>query len=300
MNQSPRNHFKFKIWIPVFIILLSCIPLFTIYGQKNLAKVIGIATVVLTAFAIRRWLYFANKLKGKPSKINLNINDRYWLNEHIHFYTRLSKSEKKIFEDRISLFVTDIIITEIGKEIPNRDTCLYVASSAVITFWGLPYWNYGRLSEVLVYPENFHDDNTIDAQGNVLGKVHHGGLMDTTMILSLSALVQGFANHNDKRNVGIHEFAHLIDKADGEIDGLPEGMSPSERTHWIRLCAEEIKEIMKGHSDINPYGATNRSEFFAVIVEYYKEVPETLAKKHPELFEVLDNYFNQQSPTDQK
>lgn len=291
-----RNPFKFHIWIPVFIVMLSCIPLFTILGQKNLAKVVGIATVVLTAFAIRRWLYFANRLKGKPSKINLNINDRYWLNEHVHFYKKLSKSDKKIFEDRISLFVTDIIITEVGKEVPDRDTCLYVASSAVITFWGLPYWNYGRLSEVLVYPENFHDDNTIDAHGNILGKVHHGGLMDTTMILSLPALVHSFANHTDKRNVGVHEFAHLVDKADGEIDGLPEGMSPAERTHWIQLCTEEIHEILKGHSDINPYAATNRSEFFAVIVEYYKENPEVLAKKHPELFEALDQYFNNSNP----
>lgn len=289
------NQFKFKIWIPVFIILLACIPLLTMLGQKNLAKVTGITTVVLTAFAIRRWLYLAKKIKGKPSKIDLNLNDRYWLNEHIHFYHQLTKPEKKIFEDRISLFVTDIIITEVGKEMPDRDTCLYVASSAVIAFWGLPYWNYGRLSEVLVYPENFDDNNTIDEHGNILGKVHHGGLMDTTMILSHPALVHGFANHHDKRNVGIHEFAHLIDKADGEIDGLPVGMSPDERKHWIQLCTEEMEEMIKGHSDINPYGATNRSEFFAVIVEYYKETPEILAKKHPELFEVLDRFFKQDS-----
>lgn len=295
MSQA-RNQFRFHIWIPVFIALLAAIPLLTIYGQKNLAKVTGIATVVLTAFAIRRWLYFAHKLKGRPGKIVLNLNDRYWLNEHIHFYGQLTRSGKKIFEDRISLFVADIIITEVGKEIPERETCLYVASSAVITFWGLPYWNYGRLSEVLVYPDNFHDDNTIDAHGNVLGKVHHGGLMDTTMILSLPALVHSFANHTDKRNVGVHEFAHLIDKADGEIDGLPEGMSPGERTHWISLCEEEIKEILKGHSDINAYAATNRSEFFAVIVEYYKENPEVLSRKHPEIFEVLDRYFHKEDP----
>lgn len=291
-NTAARKKFRFEIWIPVFIVLLSAIPLLTIYGQKNLAKVVGITTVVLTAFAIRRWLYFANKLKGRPSKINLNLNDRYWLNEHIHFYTKLDRAGKKIFEDRISLFVTDIIITEVGKEVPDRDVCLYVASSAVITFWGLPYWNYGRLSEVLVYPDNFNDDNSIDHGGHVMGKVHHGGLMDTTMILSRPALEYGFKNHNDKRNVGVHEFAHLLDKADGEIDGLPEGMSASERANWIKLCVEEMTEIVKGHSDINSYAATNRSEFFAVIIEYYKESPELLAKKHPEISAALDQYFS--------
>jgi Mlc titration factor MtfA (ptsG expression regulator) len=116
--------------------------------------------------------------------------------------------------------------------------------------------------------------------------------MDSTMILSLPALVHGFANQTDKRNVGIHEFAHLIDKADGEIDGLPDGMAADEREHWIKLCTHEMTAMLEGHSDINIYGATNRSEFFAVIVEYYKESPEILAKKHPELFKMLDNYFH--------
>lgn len=286
--------FNFKGWIILFVLLLASVPLLIMNGQKDFAKVIGLITIALTFIAIRRWMYIANKIKGRPSKINLNLNDRYWLNEHIPFYSKLNAGDKKIFEDRIGLFVTDILITEIGKEIPDRAVCLYVASSAVIAFWGLPYWNYGKLSEVLVYPQNFNEDNSIDVHGNVLGKVHQGGLMDTTMILSLPALIHGFTNHNDKSNVGVHEFSHLIDKADGEIDGVPVGMNMAERKHWIELCTSEMAEILKGHSDINPYGATNKGEFFAVIMEYYKENPVLLSRKHPELFEMLDKFFNKE------
>lgn len=278
----------------LFIILLASIPILTMLEQKNLAKIIGISTVLLTAFAIRRWLYFANKLKGKPSKISLNINDRYWLIENIDFYKKLSKSDKKIFEDRIALFVTDIIITEIGKEVPSRDTCLYVASSAVITFWGLPYWDYGRLSEVLVYPENFTDENQIDSKADVQGKVHQGGLMDTTMILSLPALVAGYKNSNDKKNVGIHEFAHLIDKADGLIDGLPVDLQQNIKKNWIELFSREFLQLQEKSSDINNYGAVSFPEFFAVLVEYYKESPKQLRNHHLELFTLLDDYFSDQ------
>jgi hypothetical protein len=283
--------FNFSYWIIVFVLLLASIPILTMNEQKNLAKVVGIFTVVLTAFAIRRWLYFANKSKGRPSKINLNINDRYWLIENIDFYKNLSKSERKIFEDRIALFVTDVIITEIGKDVPDREVCLYVASSAVVTFWGLPYWNYGRLSEVLVYPDNFTHENEIDSKGQVLGKVHHGGLMDTTMILSLPALVAGFKNANDKQNVGIHEFAHLIDKADGFIDGIPVDLAVDLRIKWIELFSKEFSEIQKS-KDINAYGADSLPEFFAVIIEYYKESPLVLERNHKELFDLLKEYFN--------
>lgn len=291
-EQKPSSiKFNFTYWIITFILLLSSIPILMMIEQKSLAKVIGISTVVLTAFAIRRWLYFANKLKGKPSKINLNINDRYWLTENIDFYRKLSKSDKKIFEDRISLFVTEIIITEIGKDVPDREVCLCVASSAVITFWGLPYWNYGRLSEVLVYPNNFTHENEIDAKGQVLGKVHQGGLMDTTMILSLPALSAGFRNPDDKNNVGIHEFAHLIDKADGLIDGVPVNLEADVRNRWIKLFSEEFGEIQKKSNDINQYGAVSLPEFFAVIIEYYKESPDKLERNHKELFNLLNDYF---------
>lgn len=286
--KEQKSKFNFGIWIITFFILLCSIPILIHFGYVKPAKGLGIVVVVTSVVAIRRWMY----LLKKPAKTFISLNDKYWLKEHIEFYKDLSKIDKVIFEDRVALFISDIIITEIGKDVPEKSTCLYVASSAVITFWGLPYWNYGRLSEVLVYPENFNDDNTINEQGVVAGKVHQGGLMDTTMILSLPALIAGFKNFNDKQNVGIHEFAHLVDKASGNIDGVPAGMPKEDRKLWLQLCDEEMKAIIKGKSKINEYAATNKGEFFAVIVEYYRESPETLEKKHPEIFQILDDYFN--------
>ena len=289
--KKRKAKFNFGIWIFIFFILLLSIPLFIHFGQVKAAKTFGVVVAFTSVFAIRRWMY----LSKKPEKTFISLNDKFWLKEHIDFYQKLSKADKVIFEDRVALFLTDIIVTEIGKEVPEKSTCLYVASSAVITFWGLPYWNYGRLSEVLVYPENFNDDNTLNDQGVVLGKVHQGGLMDTTMILSLPALVAGYKNSKDKHNVGIHEFAHLIDKASGYIDGVPAGMDLEDRKDWVQLCKEEMQAILKGNSDINAYGAVNKGEFFAVIVEYYKENPKYLEKKHPELFEILDAFFNSET-----
>lgn len=286
--KENKTRFNFGIWILFFFIMLLSIPFLIQLGEVKAAKFIGIVVVFSSVIAIRRWMY----LLKKPAKTFISLNDKYWLKEHIDFYQKLSKSDRIIFEDRVALFLTDIIVTEIGKEIPEKSTCLYVASSAVIAFWGLPYWNYGRLSEVLVYPQNFNDDNSLNEKGQVLGKVHQGGLMDTTMILSLPALEAGFKNPNDKKNVGIHEFAHLIDKATGSVNGIPEGMDLEDRTHWLQLCRQEMTAILKGNSDINVYAATNKGEFFAVIVEYYKESPAILEKKHPEIFQILDDYFN--------
>jgi len=100
------------------------------------------------------------------------------------------------------------------------------------------------------------------------------GYMEGKMILSRQALRQGFQNETDRRNTAIHEFVHLIDKADGTIDGVPELLLDKQYVlPWFDMVEKKIEEIQAGKSDINPYGATNRAEFFAVLGEYFFESP---------------------------
>jgi Mlc titration factor MtfA (ptsG expression regulator) len=58
---------------------------------------------------------------------------------------------------------------------------------------------------------------------------------------------------------------------------------------------KKINEIVKNKSDINPYGATNEAEFFAVVSEYFFERPDLLQEKHPELYEILTKIFRHKS-----
>ncbi|MBU2018008.1 MAG: zinc-dependent peptidase [Bacteroidetes bacterium] len=283
---------RFFPWLIIFFVFLMLIPLLAMNGRIGTAKFIGVLTVVGVSIALSVWRKQTKARNQRKARIQLNLNDSFWLKEHIPFYADLNKSDQKIFEDRIGLFLSDVLITDVEKEDVDKDICLYVASSAVIAFWGLPYWNYGDLNEVLVYPNNYDHTNSTSNGGSIQGQVHHGGLMNNTMILSKRALIHGFENQTDKKNVGVHEFAHLIDKADGAIDGFPEGMEPEMEKVWSELMNQEIRKIRNNDSGINPYAGTNQSEFFAVIVEYFKERPELLKKKHPAIFEIMKAYFS--------
>jgi hypothetical protein len=53
----------------------------------------------------------------------------------------------------------------------------------------------------------------------------------------------------------------------------------------------EINRIRENESDINPYGVTNESEFFAVAAEYFFERPALFAEKHPDLFQLMEKIF---------
>src|SRR5690554_5134263 len=102
----------------------------------------------------------------------------------------------------------------------------------------------------MVYLSNFDMDNTLNKHGVVNGQVLNGGFMNNNMILSLPALVKGFQIDNDKKNVGIHEFAHLLDKSNGSIDGVPEYLGEEDKKIWIQLMKDAMDKINNDDSTI--------------------------------------------------
>ena len=88
---------------------------------------------------------------------------------------------------------------------------------------------------------------------------------------------------------------HLLDKADGSTDGIPEILLNQQYTiPWLQYMSEEIERMKKGKSDINVYGTTNKAEFFAVASEYFFGSPEKFRERHPELFDIMTKIFHQQ------
>ena len=216
---------------------------------------------------------------------------RVILTEKITFYNNLTPDEKTRYEFKIHEFLTNCKITGIDTNIDETDKLL-VASSAIIPIFEFPEWQYLNLKEVLLYPGAFNKKFETTGNGrSILGMVGTG-YMEGKMIISRQALRQGFQNESDKKNTAIHEFVHLIDKMDGAVDGIPDLLFEKQYAiPWIDLIHHKIDEIYKGKSDINPYGATNKAEFFAVISEYFFERPALLKNKHPELYGLLEKIF---------
>lgn len=215
------------------------------------------------------------------------------LKEKVPFYTRLSEAEKRRFEKAIQVFFDDVSIIGVEIEIDDTDRLL-VAASAVIPLFGFPGWRYQNLSEVLLYKGTFDANYATDGKHrNIIGMVG-SGTMHRMMILSQPALHQGFDNRHSKGNVGIHEFVHLLDKADGATDGIPDILMQQQYViPWLKRMHEEIKEIKTQRSNINPYGATNEAEFLSVVSEYFFKRPQLFEKKHPELFAFLEKIYRQ-------
>lgn len=251
-----------------------------------------ITITIITVFFI--YLYKkSNRSYWTKPKIRLVKNHKQILQNRVKFYNKLSITEQQLFEYKIEEFLTNVEIIGVETEITKSDQLL-IAASAIIPIFAFKDWKYQNLKEVIVYPNHFNMEfKTTGPLTNIKGLVGTG-YMEGKMLLSKTALHHGFSNETDKRNTAVHEFIHLIDKADGKVDGIPKLLiEEPNQIPWLDYIFRQIALIKTKQSDIDTYGATNEMEFFSVAGEYFFERPKLLKKKHPELYEKLEGIFKQ-------
>jgi len=231
----------------------------------------------------------------KPGrKISIPENAGKILNEHVSYYNKLNEKNKSRFEEKIKEFLGYVRVDGVDTTVEDLDRLL-VAASAVIPIFGFEKWEYYNLRNVLLYPASFNKDEFLASgyEKNTMGMIGNGP-MQRVMILSKPALRNGFMNKDSTGNTGIHEFVHLLDKEDGEVDGLPEALlNRKHNSKWIELINSNIEMISQQNSDINSYGASNKAEFFAVVSEYFFNQPELFKTRHEELYGLMCLIFNQ-------
>lgn len=102
------------------------------------------------------------------------------------------------------------------------------------------------------------------------------------MLISWADLQAGLRNA-DGYNVVLHEFAHLLD---AQVGGEP----------WHAQLEEEFQllcdAVDRGEDTfIDPYGAEDPAEFFAVCTEHFFEQPQEFAAAHPRLQVLLVGFY---------
>ncbi len=219
---------------------------------------------------------------------------RRLLRKQVTFYKTLDREQKRRFQDRMRYFFQRVEITGIDTEVTELDRVLVAASGLIPTF-GFDDWNqYPKLREVLLYKDTFSKETfATEGEGRDIAGMVGGGYMNGKLLLSQQALRRGFANHG-RDNTGIHEFTHLLDKADGETDGIPDYFLENQYLiPWVEMMRGEMEAIERGNSDIDTYATTNKAEFFAVAAEYFFNRPAAFAHKHPKLFALMERIFHQ-------
>ncbi len=292
-SKKIRDTYFWAVFISLFVSLIYLFVIWKVQYENKERFYILLSIDLLVAYSI--FLVCTQKVRERK-KMQQIVFPEEWrqiLQQYVHYYQRLDSTEKISFEKEVQTFLHEVPITGIKTKVDDLSKVL-TASAAIIPVFRFPAWEYAQLTEILIYPDLFNSQYSVDGPNrNIAGMVGRG-IMSGKMILSKPHLIAGFENQKDRSNVGIHEFAHLLDATDGAYDGLPEFFLQSHSfQEWKENQKQITQDIEKGKSDMNPYAASSEIEFFAVASEYFFEDPQRMEQEKPELYQMMTRVYKQ-------
>ena len=187
-----------------------------------------------------------------------------------------------------------------GFQLTDRIT-VTIATQAALLVLGRSVDDYREVSAIIVYPtamqsSGLHaglaEGTVIDGSVPVLGEAHDGR---GPVILAWDQADEASRGAGRGHNVVLHEFAHKLDMWDGVVDGTPRLEQQEDVQRWVEVCTEAFNALRSGidRRPLQPYGATNPAEFFAVATEAFFDVPVALQRNEPDLYSVLGDFYQQ-------
>lgn len=275
-----------EAWPFLFVGGLGSALLAALGASRGEAGLYVLAALVLggaIAFGVRKPL-----ARARATSRPFPAEWRGLLENRVRFYRSLDAAGRARFERNLSELVASHVFEGVdGLEVTDELRVLAMAGAAMLVH-GLPSWSLPADRTVIFYPDAFDREGYESSRrGDLAGIVHAQG----PVIFSVKALRDGYRDARDGHNVAIHEFAHVVDLADGYADGVPGDARTSLVGPFARMVEDERLKVLANDSLLRDYAGTNAAELFAVAVESFFERPAKLKAEHPELYRALVHHF---------
>ena len=218
------------------------------------------------------------------------------------FLARLDAAERAELRRLCSLFLDQKQFAGVdGLEVTD-DMAVSIAAQACLPVLRLGLGLYGGFVQIVLHRDEVVAERSVmDEDGIVHEYDEHltGEAMGGGPVMLAWADVRDAGESADwGYNVAIHEFAHVIDMADGDADGVPPLPSAAARERWIEVIDaawEAFCELVDSGVDtvVDPYGAEAVEEFFAVAVEAFFVTAAPFKREQPEMYALLSEFFRQ-------
>lgn len=189
-----------------------------------------------------------------------------------------------------------------GLEVTD-EMALAIAAQACLPILHLGIDAYDSFVGIVVQPDEvvaarqvMDDDGVVHDYDEVLtGEAMEGG----PVMVAWADVLSAGQTAELAYNVVIHEFAHVLDMADGEADGVPLLPHAADRERWIACIDSDYERFVERvdggveETVLDPYGAEAIEEFFAVAVEAFFVAPVAMKGEHPSLYALFAGHFRQ-------
>ena len=183
----------------------------------------------------------------------------------------------------------------------EHEVTIAVTASVLLLHRDADY--FPRLRAILVYPDAYvveeeqalDDFIMTDAPETLAG---HTQERLGALLLNWRDVRADARAPDDGANLILHEFAHQLDFEDGDADGLPRLDDGRAAARFGEVVHEELGRLRREVDDgvrtvLDPYGAEDPVEFFAVATEAFFMAPSELRRGHARLYEVLRHFYRQ-------
>ena len=218
------------------------------------------------------------------------------------FLPRAGTADEAALRRLTSLFLDRKEFTGAHGLVVTDDMAVAIAAQACLPVLRLGLQTYAGFVGIVVHPglakarRTFADDDGVvhEFEETLSGEAVHGG----PVMLSWRDVRSAGAKATQGYNVVIHEFAHVLDMADGIADGVPLLPTGLERRNWQHTLAAAYEAfcaaVESGQATtVDPYAAQSADEFFAVTSEVFFVAPQALHAEHPAMYDLLRRYFGQ-------
>ena len=228
---------------------------------------------------------------------------RRMIEVRVPMFSRLSVEDQQELLGHTRVLLEEKHFEGAGGFLMRDEVRLTIAGQAAMLLLRRDTDYFPRLKSIIVYATGYvSSEPTSDASGiwtegdeSLLG---HTQRDLRAIVLSWDDVRAGAADPDDGSNLVLHEFAHQLDFEDGSTDGTPALDSGAQVRSWVEVLGREL-EALRTAADageatlLDPYGAEDPAEFFAVATETFFEKGTELRRKHPQLYEELRRFYRQ-------
>jgi hypothetical protein len=224
------------------------------------------------------------------------------LERDVPLYRRLPQADRDELHGHIHVFLAEKRFEGTAGFTVTDEVRLAIAAQACILLLHRETGYFTTLSSIIVYPAEYvarledQDENGLvwEEDEERAGESWALG----SLVLSWRDIVEDRGDPNTDLNVILHEFAHQLDGERGDMNGQPPMADAELRREWSDAMLEAYEDLARQvdagrNTALDPYGAEDPSEFFAVATETFFQDPRRLQAVYPKVYSLLVRYYRQ-------
>ncbi len=159
---------------------------------------------------------------------------------------------------------------------------------------------FPKLVSIVLYPGEYEVWEEVQSDDGVIEVVDESRVGESwqtgALVLSWEDVLADL--EDETQNVVLHEFAHQLDAEDGALNGAPILADRELRQRWSAAMSAAFERLVAAVDRrqgmvLDPYGAEDPAEFFAVATETFFLDPTGLLADEPDLYELLRAFYRQ-------